>query len=129
VQQPLLHVLVHSDGRTQHTGADVGDVRQFQQPLDGPVFAIRAVQDRKHDVDIADGSSRVLGIDQFPRRGSRQEYDLAACAVERRQRRLCQLPEGPLTQEVPVPSAIDADQADTIPVRVDSVDDAARRAQ
>ena len=43
--------LVHADRGGQHAGADVGDVREFQQPLNGAVFAVRAVKHRKHHVE------------------------------------------------------------------------------
>ena len=34
---------------------DVGDVRELQQSLDGPVLAVGAVQHREHDVDARRG--------------------------------------------------------------------------
>ena len=43
--------LVHADRRGEHAGADVGQVGQLEQPLDGAVLAVRAVQDREDDVE------------------------------------------------------------------------------
>ncbi len=48
-QQPLGDVLVHADRRTEHAGADVGDLGQLQQSLHGAVLTVGAVQHRKND--------------------------------------------------------------------------------
>ena len=51
-EQRLHDVLVHSGRRAQHTSADVGDVRQFEQTLNGSIFAKRPVQHREDHVHI-----------------------------------------------------------------------------
>ena len=53
LQQPLLDVLVHADGGTQHPGADVRHVCQLEEALNRSVFAVRAVQYREHDIQPA----------------------------------------------------------------------------
>ena len=52
--------LVHRRSRGEHPGADVRDAGQLEQALDGPVLAVRAVQDREHDVDVVQQSHRLL---------------------------------------------------------------------
>ena len=47
----LEQVLVHRERGGRDAGADVGDVRELEQPLHRPVLAERAVQDRQDDVD------------------------------------------------------------------------------
>ena len=58
--------LVHADGRGEHAGADVGDVRELEQALHGAVLAVRPVQHRKHDIEREardDGPLRQVPID------------------------------------------------------------------
>ena len=50
-EQALHHVLVHAGGRTENAGADVGDARQFEEPLDRAVFAEGPVQNGEDDID------------------------------------------------------------------------------
>ena len=52
----LEQVLVHRERRRRDAGADVGDVRELEQPLHRPVLAERPVQDREDDVDGAESS-------------------------------------------------------------------------
>ena len=65
-EQSLHDVFVHAGGGAQHSGADVGNVGEFEQALDGAVFAKCAVQDGKDDVDV-DGAigSAAQGVRQF----------------------------------------------------------------
>jgi hypothetical protein len=42
--------LVHAGGGAEHAGADVGDVGEFEEALDGAVFAEGAVEDGEDDV-------------------------------------------------------------------------------
>ena len=58
--------LVHADGRGEHAGADVGDVRELEQALHGAVLAVRPVQHREHDIEREardDGPLRLVPID------------------------------------------------------------------
>ncbi len=50
--------LVHRHGGTEDTGADVGDVRQFEHALDGAVLPHRTVEDGEDDVDVAGENGR-----------------------------------------------------------------------
>ena len=43
--------LVHADGAAEDAGADVGDVCEFEEALDGAVFAEGAVKDGKNGVE------------------------------------------------------------------------------
>ncbi len=50
--EELLHcVLVHAGGGAEDAGADVGDVGEFEEALDGAVFAEGAVEDGEDDVE------------------------------------------------------------------------------
>ena len=51
----LEEVLVHAERRRSDTSADVRHACEFEQPLHRSVLAERAVQDREHDVDLAEG--------------------------------------------------------------------------
>src|SRR5438045_2646097 len=44
-KKALHDVLVHSSRRAEHAGPDVGNVRQFEQALNGAIFAEGAMQD------------------------------------------------------------------------------------
>jgi hypothetical protein len=46
----LQHNFVHADGRRSDAASDVGDVAKFKGALDGPVFSIGAVKERKYDI-------------------------------------------------------------------------------
>ena len=54
-KQPLLHILVHAHGRTQHARAYVREPRQIEQSLHGAVFAVGAVKDGKHHIHLQRG--------------------------------------------------------------------------
>ena len=56
--EELLHdVLVHGGGGAEDAGADVGDVGELEEALDGAVLAEGAVEDGEDDVDVlAEGS-------------------------------------------------------------------------
>ena len=93
----LHHRLVHADRRREHAAADVGDVGQLEQALDRAVFAVRAVQHRKDDVErearqrrggFGLAVARRAAIDQHERvlaRARRQEH--FAAAAQRASRR------------------------------------------
>ena len=50
--EELLHGgLVHAGGGAEDAGADVGDVGEFEEALDGSVFAEGAVEDGEDDVE------------------------------------------------------------------------------
>ena len=46
--------LVHRRSRREDAGSDVGDAGELQQPLQGAVLAVRAVQQREDDVDLTE---------------------------------------------------------------------------
>ena len=50
--EEMLHgVFVHAGGGAEDAGADVGDVGEFEEALDGAVFAEGAVEDGEDDVE------------------------------------------------------------------------------
>ena len=49
--EPLRHFLVHRSRGRQNPGADIRQVREFEQSLHGAVFAEGAVQHREHNID------------------------------------------------------------------------------
>ena len=51
-EQRLHDVFVHARGRTEDARADVGNVGEFEQALDGAVLAEGAVQHGEDDVDV-----------------------------------------------------------------------------
>jgi hypothetical protein len=53
-QDGLTEVLVHADGGGGDARPDVGHARELEQALHRPVLAERPVQDRQHDVDLAE---------------------------------------------------------------------------
>ena len=53
LEDHLHEVLVHARRGGEHAGADVADVRELEQSLDRAVLAERPVQQREHDVDLA----------------------------------------------------------------------------
>ena len=50
----LEEILVHAQRRGSNAGADVGHACELEQPLHRAVLAERAVEDRQHDVDLAE---------------------------------------------------------------------------
>ena len=69
-QQLLGELLVHPGGRGQHTGPDVGNPGQLEQPLDGAVLAVGAVQHREHHVHVQAAAPRsALARDKGRRAG------------------------------------------------------------
>ena len=62
-EEPLHRVLVHRGGGAEHAGADVGDVGQLKQALDGAVLAEGAVQHGEDNVQR--GGERVAGLGEF----------------------------------------------------------------
>jgi hypothetical protein len=50
--------LVHAECGRRHARADVGYVGELEQTLNGAVFAVRTVQDRKDHVDVEPGHER-----------------------------------------------------------------------
>ena len=52
LREEALHcVLVHAGGGAEDSGADVGDIGELEEALDGAVFAEGSVEDRKDDVE------------------------------------------------------------------------------
>src|SRR5713226_8425454 len=51
-EERLHDVFVHASGRAENSGADVGNVSQFEQPLNGAIFAESSVQHGENDVDV-----------------------------------------------------------------------------
>ncbi|MCK7471024.1 MAG: hypothetical protein MZU95_09720 [Desulfomicrobium escambiense] len=49
-QNALGHVLVHGNGRCHGVASHTGDPGKLEKPLDGAVFAPRAVEHREHGV-------------------------------------------------------------------------------
>ena len=50
-EEALHGVLVHAGGGAEDAGADVGDVGELEEALDGAVFAEGAVEDGEDDVE------------------------------------------------------------------------------
>jgi hypothetical protein len=76
-REDQVHVLlVHADGAGQHAGSDIAHARHLQQPLDGAVLAVRAVQDRQDDVDLAEQVRYLRGRAGYRARGG-QHVELA----------------------------------------------------
>jgi hypothetical protein len=61
VQEVLEEGLVHAQGRGEHAAADVGEAEHLEQALEGAVLAVRAVQDREHEVG-AEGQEVAHGL-------------------------------------------------------------------
>ena len=60
--EELLHGgLVHAGGGAEDAGADVGDVGEFEEALDGSVFAEGAVEDGEDDVEGLGEGAVLLG--------------------------------------------------------------------
>src|SRR5262249_47506899 len=129
LEQPLLHVLIHTDRRAQYPGSYIWDVGQLEQALNRAVFPKSAVQHRKGDVQMADGCAGALGLDELPHCRGRGEQDLAAGPVQRPQPPLGEAPKRGLVEQVPVASPTDADQTPAVRVPIDGLDDAARGTQ
>src|SRR5688572_8897534 len=58
---------VHADRRGQHAAADVGQVGELEQALDGAVLAVGTVQDREDDVEahaLDDGALAVAALER-----------------------------------------------------------------
>ena len=51
-KQALHHVFIHACRRGKHARTYVGNISQFQEPLDRAVFSKRSVKDRKDDIDL-----------------------------------------------------------------------------
>ena len=50
--------LVHADRRCEHARADIGNVRELEQPLNRAVFAVGTMKHRKHHVEREAGDGR-----------------------------------------------------------------------
>src|SRR5439155_22303475 len=50
-EHDLHHRLVHPQRRTQDTRADVGDVRQLEEPLQRALLSAHAMNDREDDIE------------------------------------------------------------------------------
>ena len=60
----LEEVLVHAEGRGGDAGAHVGHARELEQALHRPVLPERTVQDRQHDLDLAERPQDAVGRDR-----------------------------------------------------------------
>ncbi len=63
-EEPLHHVFVHAGGGAKHARADVRDVGQLQQALDGAILAEGAMQHGEDDVDIhrIDARAKLMSV-------------------------------------------------------------------
>ena len=61
LKDDLCFFFVHRERACRDGAADIGDVRRFEEPLNGAVFAVRAVKDCKRDVDIEHPAARRKG--------------------------------------------------------------------
>ena len=61
-EQDLHDRLVHRRSGGEHSRADVRDPGQLEQPLQGAVLAVRTVQEREDDVDLAELAGRLAGL-------------------------------------------------------------------
>src|SRR5205085_2773759 len=88
---------VHTDRRGSHAGPDRCHARAVQGAPAGAVLPERAVQDRQHDVDVAEGRGRV-------RRGYGQGFCHGAVGAR---------------AELPLPVAADRDGRDLVLLRIE----------
>src|SRR5262245_23360074 len=51
-EERLHDVFVHAGRRAQNAGADIGDIREFEQPLNGAIFAKGAMQNGEDHVHV-----------------------------------------------------------------------------
>ena len=113
-QDGLEQVLVHAERRGRHARADVGHVRELEQPLHGPVLAERPVQHGKDDVDAAERLGDARGR-HGQRLGGRASVPLQL---------------GPRARaELPAPVAADLDRHRLVARRVERLDHRARRSE
>ena len=61
-EQHLHHRLVHPDGCGEDAGADIGNVGELEQTLQGAVFSVGAVHDREDQVERQAGDDRVTRV-------------------------------------------------------------------
>jgi hypothetical protein len=81
--------LVHAQGGGEHAAADVGQAEDLEQALEGAVLAVRAVQDREHEVG-AEGEEVAHGLavaDDAGERGVDRSGAPAAVAADAEQDR------------------------------------------
>lgn len=79
-EEDALHVLlVLADGRGEDARADVGHPGEFEQPLEGAVLPVRAVQHGEDDVDLAErlGHRAGFGVDHLAAARVDGEHDAA----------------------------------------------------
>ena len=134
--------LVHADRGAEHTGADIRDIGELEQPLNGAVFSVRTMQHGKHDIQPdaghRRGAARIdLGLRRTPLDGEhsvlagmRHEVCFAArasgaCRFETHmfddvRRRNC---GWRLVGERPAAVLLDADRHRFIPAPVEILDD------
>ena len=62
--QSLGDILIHAYGTAQHAAADIGDIRQFQQSLDGAILAQRTMHDGEDDIDSGLGGQWLAAIER-----------------------------------------------------------------
>ena len=67
-----LHVpLVHGGRGGEHARADVAHAGELEQALQGAVLAVRAVQQRQDDVDVAELARHLAGLEHDHARAGR----------------------------------------------------------
>lgn len=105
--------LIHADGGGQRAAADKGDAGHLEQPLDGSVLAVFAVQNREHNVylDNLTGMAAVQGNQPAHRAVRREERNAVArvllpCAA-------CDVVRAAVGQE-PAAGLVDANENDFI---------------
>ena len=126
-QQSLLYVLVHSKGRSEDTGADVGNVGKLQQPLECAVLSVGPVHNRKDDIQAVQRRCRTSDADQGPGRGSREHGNLRRAAGDLRTRGLREPVKRRFIEQVPGSAPIDADEGGLKAAPVDGANDRRRR--
>jgi hypothetical protein len=129
-QDPLLHVLVHSQSRAQDAGADVGDLRQLEESLDRTVLAPGAVQKREDDVQPGQQPTFRCDRQQLAARGPGSEGHLAGAVLGHRVGGWRRQPqELDFRMQVPSTLGVDADQDGVVFFAVERLEDGPGRAQ
>lgn len=125
----LGHVLVHRHRRAEHAGAHERQVGHAQQPLQRAVFAQGAVHDGKHHVDLRQRLLRLDGLQLLLLR-ARQQRHAATTAMQRNARRVVGMQQKAVrVVDVPLALLVDTDQHRLEALRVQRIQDVARRLQ
>ena len=127
-QHRLAERLVHARGRAQHAGADIGQADRLEHALDRAVLAEGAVQHREHDVDLPRRAA--VHAHERPAPGAGDERR-AATGRELRRRHTARsgLERRRTVDDLPAAGVIDQERDDVELLRIESLDDRARRGQ